>query len=80
MWIMTPFKEEGHHTVLELMYNKKHKRGCFVMENVLAFSKKHLESSLPKLNFMFLLCQLHSLLVVYYIFFYDLNLNHISKD
>jgi len=23
IWNMTPFKEEGHHTILELLYNKK---------------------------------------------------------
>jgi hypothetical protein len=38
---MTPFKEEGHHTTLELLYNKKHKYGQFVVENVFKILKNH---------------------------------------
>jgi alpha-galactosidase/6-phospho-beta-glucosidase family protein len=30
---MTPFKEERHHAILEFLYNKKHKRGHFIVEN-----------------------------------------------
>jgi hypothetical protein len=33
-WIMTPFKKEGQHSTLELLYNRKHKRGIYVVENV----------------------------------------------
>ncbi len=33
-WIMTLFKKDGHHLILELLYNKKHKKGRFVVENV----------------------------------------------
>jgi len=30
---MTPFKNKGHHIVLELLYNNKHKICFFVVEN-----------------------------------------------
>jgi MoaA/NifB/PqqE/SkfB family radical SAM enzyme len=33
-WIMTPFKKEGEHSILDLLYNRKHKRGRPVIENV----------------------------------------------
>jgi hypothetical protein len=33
-WVITPYKKEGQHFVLKLLYNKKHKRGCSVVENV----------------------------------------------
>ncbi len=39
-WIMIPFKEEGQHTTMELLYNRKHKQGCFVLENVFGIFKK----------------------------------------
>jgi hypothetical protein len=39
-WIMTPYKEEGHHFFLKLMYNKKHKRDHFVVENAFGILKK----------------------------------------
>jgi hypothetical protein len=45
---MTPFKEEGHHIVLELMYNKKHKRGCFVLDIVFGILKKTFKEFLTK--------------------------------
>jgi hypothetical protein len=45
---MTPFKEEGHHIVLELMYNKKHKRGCFVLDKVFGILKKTFKEFLAK--------------------------------
>jgi len=46
-WIMTPFKEEGHHIVLELLYNMKHKQGHSIVENALRIIKKPLGSFLP---------------------------------
>ncbi len=39
-WIMTLFKEEGPHMILELLYNKKHKCGQFVVENSFDILKK----------------------------------------
>jgi len=39
-WIMTPFKEEGQHSILKLLYNRKHKRGKLVVENFLGILKK----------------------------------------
>jgi hypothetical protein len=28
-----PYKEEGQHSILEFLYNMKHKRGSLVVEN-----------------------------------------------
>jgi hypothetical protein len=39
-WIMTPFKEEGQHSILELLYNRKHKQGRLIVENVFSNLKK----------------------------------------
>jgi hypothetical protein len=77
---MTPFKEKGHHTILELLYKRKHKRGRWVVENAFGIFKKTFREFLTKtkLHVYFMLdafticCLLH--------IFYDLNLNHISKD
>ncbi len=40
-WIMTLYKKDGHHTILELFYNKKHKQGHFVIKNAFDISKKN---------------------------------------
>jgi hypothetical protein len=37
-WIMTPFKEKCHHTVLELLYNTRH--GHFIVDNAFGIIKK----------------------------------------
>jgi hypothetical protein len=39
-WIMTPFKEEGQHSILELFYNWKHKKGKSVVDNSFGILKK----------------------------------------
>ncbi len=39
-WIMTPFKKEGQHSILEILYNRKHKRGRLVVENIFGILKK----------------------------------------
>jgi hypothetical protein len=39
-WIMMPFKEEGQHSILELLYNRKHKQGRLIVENVFSNLKK----------------------------------------
>jgi hypothetical protein len=39
-WIMTPFKEEGQHSILKLWYNRKHKRRRLVVENAFGILKK----------------------------------------
>jgi len=39
-WIMTPFKKEGQHSILELLYNNKHNIGRYVVENAFAILKK----------------------------------------
>jgi hypothetical protein len=69
LWIMTQFKEEEQHTILEL-FNRKHKKGCFFMENVFNILKTtYREFSIKsKLNISLLCdvfmacCFLHNLL------------------
>jgi len=39
-WIMTPFKKEGQHSILDILYNRKHKRGRLVVENFFSILKK----------------------------------------
>jgi uncharacterized protein YebE (UPF0316 family) len=36
-WITTPFKKEGQDSILELLYNRKHKRGRYIVEMLLVF-------------------------------------------
>jgi hypothetical protein len=38
-WVMTPFKEEGQHTILKLLCNKKHKRGQVIVDNTFGMKK-----------------------------------------
>jgi hypothetical protein len=67
---MTPFKEEGHHIVLELLYNMRHKQGHSIVENAFRILKKTFREFLTKfeLHVSFLLdvfiicCLLHSIL------------------
>jgi hypothetical protein len=37
---MTRFKEDVKHTILKMLYNKKHKRGQSVVENSFGILKK----------------------------------------
>jgi hypothetical protein len=39
-WIMMPYNEEGQHLILEFLYNMKHKRDHFVVENAFSILKK----------------------------------------
>jgi hypothetical protein len=47
---MTPFKEEGHHNILELLYNKKNKYGKFVVENVFKILKNNCKKFFTKFD------------------------------
>jgi hypothetical protein len=38
-WIMTPLKKERQHSIPKLLYNRKHKRGGYVVEMLLVFWK-----------------------------------------
>ncbi len=38
--IMTSYKEGARHTILKLLYNKKHEKGRLVVENVFGILKK----------------------------------------
>ncbi len=40
-WIMTLYKEDGHHIILKLFYNRKHKWGHFVVKNAFDISKEN---------------------------------------
>jgi hypothetical protein len=40
---MTLYKEDGHHTILELFNNRKHKRAHFVVKNVFDIFKELLK-------------------------------------
>jgi hypothetical protein len=65
---MTLFKKNGHRTILELLCNRKHKRGQSIVENYLGILKKTFKELMQKLklNVIFLLnvfiCLLHNLL------------------
>jgi hypothetical protein len=45
-----PYKKEGQHFVLKLLYNNKHKRGHFIVENVFGNLKKAFRGLLTKSN------------------------------
>jgi hypothetical protein len=67
---MTPFKEKGYHTTLELLYNKKQKYGQFVVENVFKILKNDYKTLFTKFDLPIsfvhdaftICCLLHSLL------------------
>lgn len=39
-WIMTPYKEKGKFSILELLYNMKHKRGHSIVEKAFGILKQ----------------------------------------
>ncbi len=49
-WILTLFKEEGEHTILELFYNWKHKHMLFVVENAFGNLNKSFKEFLGKFD------------------------------
>jgi hypothetical protein len=49
-WIITLYKEDGHHTILKLLYNKKHKRGHYVINNAFGILKTLSRSFFTNLN------------------------------
>lgn len=49
-WIMTLFKEDGQHNILELLYNIKHKKGRFVVDNAFGTLKKIFKELMHKLD------------------------------
>jgi hypothetical protein len=67
---MTPFKEDGQHNILELLYNRKHKKGWYVVENAFGILKKTFKELMHKsdlsVTFLFNIfkccCLLHNLL------------------
>ncbi len=46
--IISLLEEEGQDTILELLYNQKHKQGCFIVENVFNIFRKTLLEFLTK--------------------------------
>jgi len=71
---MTSYKEEGPHTIMELLYNKKHKCGRFVVENSFNILKKTFQELLGKINLHVTFVPMYSLIVVYYIICYETKL------
>jgi hypothetical protein len=74
---MIPFKEENQHTILELLYNKRHKQRNYAMDNAFGILKKTLREFLIKFD-------LHVFYVFYafnvcYIIYYNLKLKRCSK-
>ncbi len=55
-WIMTPFKKEGQHSILELLYNRKHKRGKLVVENSFGKIFKEIQKFDLHVTFLFDVC------------------------
>jgi hypothetical protein len=49
-WIMTPHKEGQQQSVLELLYNRKHKQGQLVVENAFSILKQSFREFLYKTN------------------------------
>jgi hypothetical protein len=49
-WIMTPFKEDEQHNILELFYNIKHKKGQSVVDNAFGILKKTFKELMHKLD------------------------------
>ncbi len=47
---MTTFKKDGQHSVLEMLYNWKHKHEHFVVENTFRIMKKNSRNYLGSLN------------------------------
>ncbi len=49
---MIPFKEDGQHSVLEMLYNWKHKHEHFVVENTFIIMKKKFKKLFGKFKLL----------------------------
>jgi hypothetical protein len=76
---MTPFKEEGHHIVLELLYNIRHKEGHSIVENTFGILKKPFREFLTKFGLHVSFLPNVSLFVACYIIYYVFKLKQMSK-
>jgi hypothetical protein len=47
---MTPFKEDGQHNILELLYNIKQKKGRSMVDNAFGILKKTFKELMHKLD------------------------------
>ncbi len=72
MWFITSHKEDGEvHSVLQLLYNHKHKKGRSIVENAFDILKQIFKELLEKtklhiiivLNVFFACCIFHNLLL-----------------
>jgi 5-carboxymethyl-2-hydroxymuconate isomerase len=70
-WLMTPHKENGEvHSVLQLLYSHKHKKGRSIVDNVFDILKQTFRKLLEKtklhiiivLSVFFACCLFHNLL------------------
>jgi hypothetical protein len=79
-WIMIHFNEEKQHKFWNCCITGSTNEVIPFWKMLLAFSKKVSRNSLTELNCMFHLCRMLSLLVVYYIIYYDHTLKLQLKD
>jgi hypothetical protein len=49
-WIITPYQKKGQHFVIELPYNRKHKKGRSIVENAFGNLKKTFQGLLPRFD------------------------------
>jgi hypothetical protein len=55
---MIPFKEENQHTILELLYKKRHKQRNYAVDNAPKILKKTLRDFLTKFDLHVFFCVL----------------------
>lgn len=58
---MTPFKEDGQHSVLEMLYNWKHKHEQFVVESAFKIIFKKFKKLFGKFKF--------PMIFIFYVFY-----------
>jgi hypothetical protein len=65
-WIMAPFKENGYHMILKLLYDRKHRRGQSIVETTFGIKKQTFKELRKKnLHVYFLLDYLHVYYIIY---------------
>lgn len=79
-WIMTPFKKKGQHIIFELIYNQKHKCGCFVINNIFKILKKLLKGIIWEVQTPCLLFLMCSYVFAFYTKCWGLKMNITFND
>lgn len=69
-WIITPHKERQHHSILKVLYNKKHNHGQSLVKNAFGILKKttrvisgKIELDITLVLDVFTCCFLHNLIL-----------------